>query len=119
MASEPWYTARCIFRHTSSRGGTDSGVYEERIVLLRAESFEEAARKAEEEAAVYASGTAGVEYLGYLDVYHLCEDVVGDATEVFSLMRTSELGPGEYLSRFFDTGSEHSRSLDEAEGGTT
>lgn len=119
MGPEPsWYAARCVFRHTAFRGVAEDAVYEERIILLRAECFEGAIRKAEEEAGVYASATAGAEYLGYAEVYHLSEDAIGEGTEVFSLMRTSELRPEEYLSRFFDTGSERSQSVDDVRGHT-
>ncbi|CAN5727990.1 hypothetical protein BH23PLA1_BH23PLA1_17660 [soil metagenome] len=107
MDTEPWYSARCVFRQTGFRTGSDAAVYEERIVLLRADSFESATRKAEQEAGAYTSES--VEDLGFVDVYHLCEAVVGDGSEVFSLMRTSEIGPEEYNTRFFDTGSERCR----------
>ena len=103
---EPWYAARCHFiaRQPSEES---PAVYEERIVLFRASSFKQAMQLAEEEAEVYASESAGREYLGYADVFHLFEEEIGHGTEVFSLMRRSALPPEEYLSTFFDTGQEH------------
>lgn len=62
---------------------------------------------AEAEARAYAGECPGREYLDYVDVFHLFEDQVGHGTEVFSLMRRSELSPEEYLSTFFDTGQEY------------
>ena len=91
MDTDLWYSARCIFRHTGFQSVGGVACYEERISLFRAESFEEAIRKAGKEAWAYASESCQVEYLGYLDVYHLFEEVINDGTEVFSLMRTSEL----------------------------
>src|SRR5947209_1193964 len=109
MGAEPWYSARCLFRHRASEA--DASSYEERVILLQADSFDDALRRAEEEARAYSASLEGVEYLEYLDVYHLFEDSIGDATEVFSLIRDSELGSAEYISHFFDSGSERSRSV--------
>jgi hypothetical protein len=81
-------------------------------VLLRAHDFDHAVRRAEEEARGYAGSLEGVEFLECLDIYHLFEDAVGEGTEVFSLMRDSELGPEEYVSRFFQTGSERSSPVE-------
>src|SRR5918996_6556730 len=106
MSSEPWYAAKCIFRHANlSREGDH--VYEERIVLIRAASFDDALAEAEDEALRYADN--GVEYMGFIDVYHLSTDELGDGAEVYSLLRSSKLPPADYLNTFHDTGAEHSR----------
>ncbi len=97
MDVEPWYSVHGIFRHRAAH--VDPSTYEERIILLRAHDFDDAIRRAEEEARGYTGSLEGVEYLECLDSYHLFEDVVGEGTEVFSLMRNSELGPREKLSR--------------------
>lgn len=110
MNADSWYSARCIFRHHSSDAQLAS--YEGRVILLRAHDSDHALRRAEDEARAYAASLEGVEQLGFLDVYHLFEDSIGDGTEVFSLMRESELGPRAYISEFFDTGSERSRSVE-------
>lgn len=110
MDSEPWYSARCIFRH---RLAVDRpSTYEERIILIRAESFEHATQRAEEYAHAYANSIEGVEYLKFVDVYHLFDDSVGDGSELFSSLRDSDLAPDSYLSRFFDTGSEYTRRIE-------
>lgn len=109
MNAEPWYSARCIFRHRASAPLPAS--YEERIVLLKADDFDDAVRRAEEDARMYADSLEDVEILLSIDVYHLFVDSVGDATEVFSLIRDSDLGPDEYISRFFQTGSERSQPV--------
>lgn len=110
MNADSWYSARCIFRDHSS--SAPLACYEERVILLRAHDFDHALRRAEDEARAYAASLEGVEYLGFLDVYHLFEDSIGDGTEVFSLMRESELGPTAYISQFFDTGWERSRPVE-------
>ena len=86
--------------------------YEERITLWRATSFEEAVERAEAEALEYADlgEDEGHEYLGYAQAYHLFVDPA-DGSEVFSLIRDSDLDPEDYVDRFFDSGSERQRQL--------
>jgi hypothetical protein len=103
---EPWYAARCIF--CDERSGTLK-TYEERVILLWAESEEQAIRLAEEEAQEYAAGSPGCSYTGFLDLFHLFDEEIGHRAEVFSLMRSSDLNQNDYLNRYYDTGSEHSR----------
>ncbi|MGJ6966405.1 hypothetical protein ACSDR0_31295 [Streptosporangium sp. G11] len=103
MRSSPdtgWYTVRCVFRWDPPRD-----TYEERVTLWRAASFDEAIIMAEREAAEYGIGGA-FRYLGLAQAYRLSDEVIEPGTEVFSLLRDSDLEPEEYLSTFFDTGDE-------------
>ncbi len=84
---------------------SDLGVYDERVTLWRATGFSEAIRVAESEATDYARGFESVTYAGLAQAYRL-DDTPGHGAEVFSLMRESELSSDEYLTAFFDTGSE-------------
>ena len=117
MSNEPWYSAKCVFFHKGLRDEAETPIYEERIVLLRAGSFEQAIERAEEDAGRYAAELDDCEYCGFVDVYHLYDEEVGHGTEVYSLMRASSLGADEYLSAFYDTGAERSGSAEEAEDG--
>jgi hypothetical protein len=108
MNDEPWYGAKCIFLHADLKS-EDGHLYEERIVLLKAESEDEAIDRAENEAKEYAQNLEGCSYLGYVNVFHVYDESIGDGTEVFSLMRTSKLSKKKYLDRFFDTGKERTR----------
>jgi hypothetical protein len=96
MNSEPWYAAQCIFLHS----GTDRGpkqTYEERIILLRAHTSDEAIERAEKEAEEYCHDLDGCEYLGYVNVFHLYDEMPGDGTEIFSTMQRGDLEPKEYF----------------------
>ena len=108
MSQEPWYAAKCVFRHTTLPAEGGGFVYEERVVLVHAASVDDAIATAEDEAQSY--GNDGIEYLGFLDVYHLTAEALSDRSELYSLMRSSKLSPGEYLNAFYDTGAEHSRN---------
>jgi hypothetical protein len=102
-----WYAVRCFFHW---RDPYDS--YEERITVWRATSPEEAIELAEQEAAEYGD-TGSCDYLNLAQVYHLGDEAIQPGTEVFSLLRDSDLEPKDYLDTFFDTGTE--RQADWAE----
>ncbi|PWJ51206.1 hypothetical protein SAMN06264364_12183 [Quadrisphaera granulorum] len=93
--------------------------YEERFTVWRAESMESAMALAEAEALEYAreSDAGEVTFLGLLQGYRM-EGEPGHGAEVFSLVRSSDLGTREYLDRFFDTGDEH-QSVLRSEAGET
>lgn len=95
-----WHSVRCIIRFLPD-------VYEERVTLWQATSLSSAIEAAEEEVAEYI-GDLGGEYLGLAQAYSLSDDPGHDG-EVFSLTRTSELPPADYINRFFDTGDEQSQ----------
>jgi hypothetical protein len=105
VAEKRWYGARCVFRWRSPQPEDGGTSYEERIIVLRAVSFDHAIARAEEEAKTYAVET-DADYLDFVTVYELPEDTLGDVTEVFSLLRDSDLTPKAYLNRHFDTGRE-------------
>lgn len=98
-----WFGVRCIFRWSQPP------TYEERITLWRAESLDDAIARAEEEAANYAR-RLGSEYLDIAQAYWIGGRQPVQGSEVFSLMRDSELEPDEYLDSFYDTGYERQRT---------
>jgi hypothetical protein len=109
MKDTLWFGARTIYRVENSNTVTSNNkLYEERVVLITANSFDEAITKAEKEAEVYASNT-DMTYLGFVNVFELYHNKIEDGTEVYSLMRESELEADAYLDRFFDTGSERTK----------
>ena len=110
MEKSGWFAVRCLFQHAAE--ADDNGVYEERITLWSATSFEEAIAKAEAEAAEYAAilDSPPSSYVGLAQAYMLA-DQLEDGAEIFSLARKSELAPDEYLNAFFDTGTERQTSL--------
>lgn len=106
-----WYSARCAFRHPGLAAPEGSAVFEERLVLLRAEDEDEAIAKAEREAEAYGAAS-GAEYLGFVGVYGIPDETLGEGSEVYSLMRTCELDDEGFVERFLDTGTEHSEDQD-------
>src|SRR6185295_18784143 len=94
-----WDSVRCIFQ------ATDRHAYEERITLWLTESIDAAIREAEVEAAQYGRG-GGFVYTGLAQAYDLKSAQITNGSEVFSLIRSSDLEPNDYIDKFFDTGAE-------------
>lgn len=98
-----WFGVRCVFAWS----GWDGRPFEERITLWRARSLSHAVELAEQEASGYAKMN-GLERLSLAQAFAVTEGTeIGSGTEVFSLLRDSDLAPEKYLSAFFSTGREH------------
>ncbi|HYE08525.1 MAG TPA: hypothetical protein VEL07_23655 [Planctomycetota bacterium] len=74
-------------------------VYEQRVVMFRAASQDEAMAKAEIEAATYANDNA-VAWTGYLCAYRCDAGEISDGFEAFSLLRKVACGVEEFEHRF-------------------
>lgn len=104
-----WYGAKTVYQVNGSSNKGNNKLYEERVVIVEANSFDEAILKAEKEALDYASDDSGLIYLGYVNVFKLSSEKIKDKTEVFSLMRENHLSPKKYIDKYFDTGLEHTK----------
>ena len=102
----PWWGAKVIFSHKGLSERFGENVYEERIILVRAKTANEAIRHAERDARQYVNDLPGCKYEGYVSVFHTWEEKMDSGSEVYSLMRTSKLNPARYLDHFYDTGTE-------------
>ena len=104
------FGAKTVYRVQESDPNSNSkkDLYEERVVVITASSFDDAISKAEIEAESYASET-GMRYLEFVNIFKIENNKIEDGTEVYSLMRETELEADAYLNRFFDTGSERTK----------
>ncbi len=107
---EPWYSVKCIFIHDELSEDTGKVMYEERVVVLKSGSLDEAIVLGEAEALEYAKGDGTVHYAGFISAYHLYEREIADGSEVYSLMRLSDLDKDAFLDRYHDDGSERTRN---------
>ncbi|MFG3098023.1 hypothetical protein [Streptomyces sp. NPDC048202] len=105
MKQEPkaWYGARTFYRWLT----WENRPYEERVVLFRARSLDEAIELAEQESAEYA-GENDFEALGMVQAYRISDrdEEVGAGTEVFSKLHALDLPANEFLDRY-DSGPAH------------
>ena len=102
-----WFAVRCVFAVPTANTDDDDSpdmTYEERVTLWRASGFDTAIVLAEQDARDYAEAV-DASYLGLAQAYRLAEEP-GHGSEVFSLMRDSDLDVDDYLDSFFDTGDE-------------
>lgn len=101
------YSVRSVILWPEREGQKLDYLYEERITLWQAESMDDAIDLAEAEAKEYADGDDFI-VLGLFQGYSISEADLGieQGTEVFSLLRESDLDPDAYLDAFFDTGHE-------------
>lgn len=97
-----WYSAKSVYKHVLHEGETFKTMFEERVVLFQATDFDDAIVQAESEAEKYCRECGSeCRYLGYINMYQLPEDSVGHRTEVFSVMRESELSDESFLDLFY------------------
>ncbi len=113
MSNEPWYAAQCIFLH-ADKGHGPKQMYEERIVLLKADSFDDAIERAENEAEKYSRDLDGCKYLGFVNVFHIYDSKLAAGTEMFSRMEKSELKPKQYLDLHYPDESDDCEAIGEA-----
>lgn len=99
---EPWYAVKCLFSHPGRANPEDGTLYEERITLWRADSWNEAFQKAKDEARAYAA-ESDCKFLSATSAFHLFDGSLGEGTEVWSAMRESNLTPDFYVKTFSET----------------
>jgi len=112
-ATEPWYAVKCIFSHPSRAREKEGHLYEERITLWKANSWNEAFEKAKEEAKKYEEEDCI--FIKALEAFHLFDQKVGNGTEVWSVMRSSHFDAETYMKTFCMSGHERSCPLGEDE----
>lgn len=105
MSAQHWFTTKTIFS-IPNREELGKFLYEERVLLWRASSFEEAFSLAANEAREYEEIVDGIRFLGRCDAYRIDDDLVGHGTELWSLQRGSNLDPYYYVKTFIDTSRE-------------
>lgn len=96
------YSAKCIFCSERIEDGKSTRVFEERVVLLHANDFDDAFCKARDEAQSYAKQTDST-FLACIGVF-LIQDPLVEGIDLFSMLRSSNLAPDEYLKAITATG---------------
>ncbi len=108
MNEREWYSVKCVFEIKLLTQTALSAVYEERIVVLKAISLDDAIKQGLDEAREYEQsvGDGSIKYSGFISAYHTYEKEIAVKSEVFSMMRKSNLPLNEYLTHFYDDGNE-------------
>lgn len=107
--NEPWYAVRMVIALgiRSARGRLPC--FEERIAVVRADSFRDAYARGRAATLAYADSVGGV-LCDYCEVFHIVDKDICDGTEVFSSIRPSRLSAPAYILRYL--GGDHRGSAD-------
>ena len=109
-AKYEWFGAKTLYSHVGLAGPkSKKKVYEERVVVFRARDEDEAMALAEEEARKYVANLKNTRYMGYVMLYITMENVIRSGTEVYSLMRQTDLKPRAFMGRYHDAKSARAR----------
>ncbi len=107
-----YFTAKSIYRHIDREASDqDSTLYEERMVLIESDSFDNALVEAKKEATAYADQFENVIFAGYIDLYELSLKSLSAGSEFYSLIRRCSLDIDDYIDKFYDTGAECERDV--------
>lgn len=106
MQDEPWYGVKCIFLHHDLKNRNGQNNFEERVILVYANSFDDAIEKAEKEAKLYCEQLETVEYLKFCNAYRIGESQIEDGTEIYSLITKSDLSSADFINTHHATGGE-------------
>ena len=104
MAEVGTFFAKCIFSSKRIEEEKLLSFFEERIVLVRAGSFDEAFANAEKEGKNYAT-VDKCTFHECVGVFHT-QDPIEDGTEIFSMYRVSDEAASDYIARHYKTGNE-------------
>ena len=100
---QTWYSVKGLFRWYFKDTG-ETANFEERVVLFRAGSLEEALALATDEARVYCtedkSANFKIESLGHFRAY-LIDEKPTQGVEVFSRLMDSKLSAPSFLKRYY------------------
>ena len=105
------YSVRHLVKWSFREDQKKRFIYEERITAWHATSTSEAIELAEGEAKEYAK-KEGFQSIEFYQCYWMFDemDLIVPGTEVYSLLRESDLGEDDYIDTFFDTGLERQRT---------
>lgn len=102
-----WYSVRSVFRSDRTEDGQPRRSFEERVVLFRAASFEDALTKGEAEARRYSADSPRYHMLNHLVAYYIhSDDVLCDGDEVWSSVREVDTTDELFLKKVFEDETE-------------
>jgi len=109
---QDWYSVRSIFRSDLTEDGKPRRAFEERVVIFRASSLDEALAKGEAEAKRYASEWPLPKMLDHLVAFSLQTDDLHEGEEVWSTIRDLDLTDADYLQRIYQGEGLQQRNTD-------
>src|SRR5260221_7294794 len=99
---QQWYSVRTIFKVPGSTDGQRPTLFEERVVVFRAASPEEALGKGRDEAKRYSEGENQPRMLAHIVAFSLWEEELSEGDEVWSCLRQLDVTDEEFLDRVYE-----------------
>lgn len=99
---QQWYSVRSIFKLPASTDGQRPPLFEERVVIFRATTPEEALAKARAEAKRYSEGETRPRMLDHMVVFSLWGEDLREGEEVWSCLRQLNVSDEEFLERVYE-----------------
>ena len=110
MKKDDYYAVRCLFSHPTRERIKNQNLYEERITIWEAQTWEEAYKMAELEAKNYAKEADAI-FIEATDSFKLFDNKFNSGLEVWSTMRDSKVSNAEYISNYINTGKERDHEI--------
>jgi hypothetical protein len=102
MADQSWYGVRSIFRSDRTEDGKPCRTFEERVVLFRASTFEDALAKGKAEAQRYAADWPHPRVFEHIVAFHIHDDELREGDEVWSCIRRLDISDEEFAKRIYE-----------------
>ena len=102
MEEQQWYSVRSVFRSDKIVDGRPVRMFEERVVVFRAASSEEALVKGRAEAQRYTEGETHPKLLNYIVAFGIWEEELREGEEVWCCFRETDVSDEEFLDRVYD-----------------
>lgn len=101
MSKAQWYSVRSVFRFDKGEEGKPGTMFEERVVILRASSDEEALQKGRDNAHRYAASDPNPKMLDHVVAFALWEAALKEGEEVWSCLRELKMSDAEFLDHVY------------------
>ena len=104
LTARDWHSVRSVFRSELAGANSRDQRLEERVVIFRAENFDEAFKKGEDEAKQHAAASPEPIALAHLAAHSIQETELREGKEVWSSVRELDRGDEDCLHRFYKGG---------------
>lgn len=93
--NQPWYGVKLLFSHSNQ-------LLEERIIIVRAQDFDNAQAIAMQNSREYVTGLDKAKFVAIVDIFHMFDEELGSGTEVYSRMNDVQGDVDRYIKEHYE-----------------
>ena len=93
--NQPWYGVKALFSHSDQ-------LLEERIIVIKAQSFDDAQAQAIKNAEAYTGSLDNAKFVAIADIFHVFDETIESGTEVYSRMNEVEGDVNKYIESHYE-----------------